>query len=204
MPLYDYACGEHGQFEAFARMADCSTPQPCPECGAESPRIIVAFSPRDYLDTLVVYQRPDKTYGVLGQKDGRIPEGCIRVEAKETWHKRAIEHEIDREHREQWERAQIGKQMQTEIATRENRSELRNIMNGGAIVELPDRTNLDKLEKRFVKLSPAQRDFARYAMEQNNQKPREKYTGAFFFEALERNASNREDGRNRDGSKVRK
>ena len=54
--LYDFDCQEHGRFEKFAKMDDCEKPQPCPECGAESPRIYVAFSPRDYLETLVVYK----------------------------------------------------------------------------------------------------------------------------------------------------
>jgi hypothetical protein len=85
-----------------------------------------------------------------------------------------------------------------------NRAELRHVINEGGYVPLPSRTNPDEMEKRFVKLSPAQRDFARYAMQKNNDKPREQYRGAFFFEALSRDSSNREEGRGRDGQRIRK
>jgi putative FmdB family regulatory protein len=197
--LYDFDCQEHGRFEKFAKMDDCEKPQPCPECGAESPRIYVAFSPRDYLETLVVYKRPDGTYGLPGQKDALIPEGCERIELRETWQKRQVEREIDREHREKWERARIGKEMQSEIVTRHNRAELRQVMQQGGYIIGKDG------ERRFVPpMRESQRDFARFAMRENDNRPREKYQGAFFFDALSRDASNREDGRNRDGGRMRK
>jgi hypothetical protein len=135
----------------------------------------------------------------VGQKDARIPEGCERVELKETWEKRRVEREIDREHREKWERAQIGKQMQNEIVTAHNRSELRSFMQQGGYIIGKDG------ERKFVPpMRASQRDFARFAMQQNDNRPREKYDGVFHFEALSRDASNREHGRNRDGSRVRK
>lgn len=199
MILYDYECSRGHQFEALARMSECEAKKKCPTCGKSASRIYVAFTNRDYLETLVVYQRPDKTYGVLGQKDGRIPEGCTRVEARETYQKRQIEREIGREHEEKWRRAQIGKQMQDEIVTSSNRRELRSVMQQGGYIIGKDG------EKKFVPpMSQAQRDFAQFAMKQNDNRPREKYQGAFFFDALNRDASNRDHGRNRDGSIVRK
>ena len=195
MPLYDFACPEHGQFEEFARMSECETPQACPTCGAPSPRIFVAFTPRDYLETLVVYQRPDKTYGVLADKHARVPEGCERIEVRETYQKREVEKSIDREHREKWHRAQIGKQMGMEQVQSINRAELRNIMNNGG--KLPD-------GREVRPMSAKSKDFARFAMDQNNNRPREKYEGVFHFEALSQNASNREEGRGRDGQRIRK
>ena len=32
MPLYTYACGDHGQFSAWGRMSESDAPQPCPSC----------------------------------------------------------------------------------------------------------------------------------------------------------------------------
>lgn len=195
MPQYDYSCETHGNFEAFARMSECENPQPCPECGAEAPRVFVAFSPREYLEKLVVFRRPDGTYSLPLQRDAIMPPEYERVELKETADKRRVEREIDREHRENWERSQIGKQMLNEGITAQNRSELRNIMaNGG---RLPD-------GRTIRSMSAAQKDFARFAINQNNNKPREKYRGVFHFEALSQNASNREDGRGRDGQRIRK
>jgi len=195
MPLYDWSCPEHGNFEAFASMSDCEKRQPCPECGGESGRIYVAFSPRDYLDSLVVWRRPDGTFAVPGDKNARMPVEYERVELRETADKRRVEREIDREHRERWGRAQVGKQMMAEQIESQNRSELRNIMSNGG--KLPD-------GRTVAPMSAAQKDFARHAMNANNNRPREKYEGVFHFEALSQNASNREEGRGRDGQRIRK
>lgn len=32
MPLYTYACDDHGEFSAWGRMAESEAPQPCPTC----------------------------------------------------------------------------------------------------------------------------------------------------------------------------
>jgi hypothetical protein len=66
--------------------------------------------------------------------------------------------------------------------------------NGG---KLPD-------GRTVAPMSAAQKDFARHAMDANNNRPREKYEGVFHFEALSQNSSNREEGRGRDGQRIRK
>jgi hypothetical protein len=76
---------------------------------------------------------------------------------------------------------------------------LRNVMQQGGYVY--DQNG----ERRHIgAMSQRGRDFARFAMDQNNNKPKPKYHGQFYFESLSMNSSNREDGRNRDGSRVRK
>jgi putative FmdB family regulatory protein len=199
MPQFDYDCETHGHFEDFARMADCEAPKACPHCGAESPRIFVASAPRDYVETLVAWKKPDGTYALPGQADARMPAEYERVEVRETYQKRAIEREINREEREKWERANIGKQMQRAEVERVNRSELRTIMQQGGYITGPDGG------RKFIPpMSAKMRDFARFAMQQNDNRPREKFNKVFHFEALSMNSSNREPGRNRDGSRVRK
>ncbi|WP_026280332.1 FmdB family zinc ribbon protein [Thioalkalivibrio sp. ALE31] len=42
MPLYDYRCPNCGDFTEFGRMTESSSPQCCPECGTEAPRLISA------------------------------------------------------------------------------------------------------------------------------------------------------------------
>ena len=42
MPMYEYACRDCGTFSAMRRMAECSQPTDCPDCGAASARIISA------------------------------------------------------------------------------------------------------------------------------------------------------------------
>ncbi len=44
MPLYDYKCAEHGVFQEMVKLADFDKPCACPQCGAQSPRVIL-FSP---------------------------------------------------------------------------------------------------------------------------------------------------------------
>lgn len=38
MPLYSYACPQHGQFSEIIPMAESSLPQLCPTCSTASPR----------------------------------------------------------------------------------------------------------------------------------------------------------------------
>ena len=49
MPLYDYRCENGHQFEEFAKMAECQSPQPCRECGMMAERIYVAFAERTWI-----------------------------------------------------------------------------------------------------------------------------------------------------------
>ena len=40
MPLYTYACGDHGQFSAWGRMCESDAPQPCPSCREPAERAL--------------------------------------------------------------------------------------------------------------------------------------------------------------------
>lgn len=42
MPTYDYDCGVCGGFEALRSMSQRDEPAACPDCGAASPRVLVA------------------------------------------------------------------------------------------------------------------------------------------------------------------
>lgn len=41
MPLYDYKCQDHGLFHALATMDEFDKPQPCPQCGVMSAKVIL-------------------------------------------------------------------------------------------------------------------------------------------------------------------
>jgi hypothetical protein len=184
--MVDLKCPAGHQYEAFRHPSQVQDVEPCAECGAEAVRIFVCKRPHSYdglQQPLVVWRRPDGTYAVPAQPDARKPVEYERVELRNVFEIRGVERAIDREEREKFERAQIGKEMLAEGTTATNRSELRS---------------------RMQHMRPHMRDFSRFAMDQNNAKPRAKYRGNFYFEALSQNASNRDDGRNRDGGKVRK
>lgn len=40
MPLYTYTCRTHGEFKAWAKMAESDAPMPCPSCAVAAPRAL--------------------------------------------------------------------------------------------------------------------------------------------------------------------
>ena len=40
MPLYTYACDQHGEFSAWGKMSESDQPQPCPACAELAPRAL--------------------------------------------------------------------------------------------------------------------------------------------------------------------
>jgi putative FmdB family regulatory protein len=41
MPTYEYLCDDHGAFTAFKPIAQYKDPEPCPDCAAPAPRVIM-------------------------------------------------------------------------------------------------------------------------------------------------------------------
>ena len=44
MPLYNYVCLSHGEFDCWRPMSESDEPSPCPACGESAPRAISAPS----------------------------------------------------------------------------------------------------------------------------------------------------------------
>ncbi|MEM1255637.1 MAG: zinc ribbon domain-containing protein [Cyanobacteria bacterium P01_H01_bin.21] len=42
MPLYDYKCADCGPFDVWRKMAEVTTPLPCPSCGVIATRVFTA------------------------------------------------------------------------------------------------------------------------------------------------------------------
>ena len=42
MPLYDYQCPEHGQFDVLLKISELRPTFKCPKCGRKSKRIVVS------------------------------------------------------------------------------------------------------------------------------------------------------------------
>ena len=38
--IYEFVCPAHARFESYRPISDCSRPEPCPECGSLSPKVI--------------------------------------------------------------------------------------------------------------------------------------------------------------------
>ncbi|MCS0493787.1 zinc ribbon domain-containing protein [Ancylobacter sp. MQZ15Z-1] len=41
MPVYEYLCDECGDFTTLRPMSEYQAPQPCPDCGAMAPRVML-------------------------------------------------------------------------------------------------------------------------------------------------------------------
>lgn len=62
MPVYEYECQEHGEFETLRSLAEYALPAPCPTCDADSARIMsvphLAGVPRA---TMVAHDRNEQS-----------------------------------------------------------------------------------------------------------------------------------------------
>ena len=69
MPLYEYYCDDcYGVFELLRPQREASEQQPCPECDADSRRIVSAFEAFTFRDGFPRKIPDDGTYWHLGQK----------------------------------------------------------------------------------------------------------------------------------------
>lgn len=69
MPLYEYYCEDcHGVFEMLRPPREASTNQPCPECDADSPRIVSNFQAFVFRDGYPRKIPDDGTFWHLGTK----------------------------------------------------------------------------------------------------------------------------------------
>lgn len=83
MPTYVFKCKEHGDFNEIRRMADCSKPAKCPECGAPAKRnwMVTKADPR----AVKVIGTGDTTTAVYGDdgKPYRFKESGEKSQKKE-------------------------------------------------------------------------------------------------------------------------
>jgi putative FmdB family regulatory protein len=62
MPMYEYACVEHGVFEAHRTMGECAAPGICPECGGDAARILSVTGLRTVdAPTRMAHERNEKS-----------------------------------------------------------------------------------------------------------------------------------------------
>lgn len=118
---------------------------------------------------------PDGSYSHPAHPSAPVPPGFIRREMRTTQEKRAWLKDVNARDRAEWERGREREEQGYSEAERVRRSEF---------------------FQRMQTMSPAGRDLARLAIDHNNNRPRRKYTRETVLEALERNSSNREPGRN--------
>lgn len=82
MPVYEYLCENCGDFTAMRPMSEYKDPQPCPDCGASAPRVLLTaphFSgvPRETLIAHATNERAANAPMSVGEFAAKKhPSGC--------------------------------------------------------------------------------------------------------------------------------
>ena len=76
MPLYDYKCAECGPFDVWRKMAEVSTPLPCPDCGVVATRVFTA--PNISLNTGSLSQVVSAAEPRLVKRQGELPPPTVQ------------------------------------------------------------------------------------------------------------------------------
>lgn len=175
MPMADFRCPAGHEFEAFLHSSETDTSVlGCRECGAPATRFYSYRKPHSYsgMQTgIVLHKKPDGTYSVPAHRDAPLPEGCERVELRTAAEVRSVEREMASEEYAKWERKQDIEQ---------------------SFYSERDKTLRSELRRRMQSMSAAGRDFAEYAMRQNDQRERPRFRSNVFFEAFSQDSSNRD------------
>ena len=78
MPIYEYRCKEHGDFEEFSRMSDYDKKRKCPKCGVIATKLISCPN----LQT-------DTNFFATGQYDNRVCDNYDdKIEGRKDWQRR--------------------------------------------------------------------------------------------------------------------
>jgi putative FmdB family regulatory protein len=177
MPILDFRCPEHGDFEVFRHPSAIKDTEPCEECGAESKRVYSFRRPHSYsgmTETLVLHQDADGHYLVPAHRDAPVPEGCTKVEFRSVQEVRRVERQMTEYERAKFSASIEREEMAFEAEAAENRGELL---------------------RRMPSMSNRGRDLARLAIERSNNRQRRQFRGEIHFEAFSMNSSNREPWR---------
>ena len=190
MPMIDVKCPTCGnESEIFRHVSQMDDPMPNCENGcdwAPVERIYVYQRPHSYRTgqiLSVVYQNPDGSIGVLGHRDGRIPEGSQRIEIRSAADAQRVSKQMTDEQYRKFTQKQEREEQQFGAYHSAQRAELRRQMQG---------------------FSERGKDFARAAMKQNDEAPRKRFQTNVVFDAFENNASNRDGYRGDDHRQGRK
>jgi hypothetical protein len=155
----------------------------CPKCGAELHRGDWPFcdAPGGHgsvfnvnaarFEPVLVFEDAGGNVRFPGSHDDPVPPGFAKRELRTIHEVRAFENRMNREERARWERHQEAEHNAWSAAEKERRAQLR---------------------AEMQHMSAAGRDFARYAMEQNDRRPRENFDPGFRIAVFSDDASNRE------------
>ncbi len=76
MPTYEYECTDCGDFTAARPMAEYREPQPCPDCGTVSPRVLRSAPAYSSVSTAV------RTAHGVNERSAHAPQTSAEMKAK--------------------------------------------------------------------------------------------------------------------------
>jgi hypothetical protein len=164
MPMIDLECVSCGkEWEAFYHASDVPDAVDC-ECGSLAQRVYRFDNRPRAVTTQVLFLKDDGNYYVPAHPDAPMPADCQRVELHGAREIRKATAQMTAEQYRKWEAAQKGREIFYGAAEAESRSHLRHLMKH---------------------MSGPGRDFAQYCIDRNNQRPRRKFRGECYAEAVD-------------------
>ncbi|SRR6266478_7672339 len=173
MPIYCYECETHGRFEISCRLADWDDHKKCPQegCDALCEQVLTPSRGTGTIPTIIVHVSADGSYRFPGSPTARVPQGFQKKELRTIREVEQLERDVNRTLHSEARQHQENEERHFAAIKEKLRSDLRQAMQS---------------------MSPQGRDFARFAMERNNQRSRKKTEVGFHVEILHLDRSNRE------------
>jgi len=184
MPVYEYSCDKHGIFALTLPLSKWDDHKPCPKCKKKSEQVLRPTERNRGFAPIVVHVDAEGNYRFPGAADARVPKHCHKVELKTI-------REIEKFERD------VNAKMRKEADDHNSREEMR-------FAEVQNKNRRD-LRTAMERMSPQGRDFAMFAMKQNNMRKRKTSEVGFHVQILHFDQSNREAYRDdRTGWKSRR
>jgi len=172
LPKYDFLCPTHGVFEISCRLAEWSLEKPCPKCKKPSEQVHLPCESRNCeVPAIVVHVAADGSVRFPAATDAPVPKGFEKKELRSIREIEQFERRVNLHLRAEAEQHAENEERHYSAVRESNRSDLR---------------------ARMQSMSNFGRDFARFAMEQNNNRKRKPLDVGFFTEILHMDRSNRD------------
>lgn len=175
MPRYTYECVEHGTFDLVLPLREWDDPKPCKKCGKPSSQVVLPQGEYGKLpQPIVIHENASGKVRFPGSADAKVPKGFQRRELTTIREVEQFETRMNHKLREEARDHQENEERYFGEGHRRLRSELR---------------------MKMQSMSQQGQDFARFAMEQNNQRKRKSTEVGFHVDILHNDSSTREPWR---------
>jgi len=195
--MYDYSCGEH-LFEAFAHIDE--EEMPCRFCDKPATRDVIGSMQRGLppryernmaqpFTPTTIHVNAKGEINFAMHSNAPIPPGYEKRELRTIAEIRKFEKQMNEKQRVEYVEHKSREHERFSAMQRERRKTMRQALETGSCMMRDKDGNPQRVD-----FSEADKDLARYAMEQNDQRAymQRNWDAGFFLEALSMDSSNRE------------